>query len=346
MRYGVIPTNVPERVALALGVVPVPLLDMFVPLVLSRCLMAAVRLGVFETLAGGWLTPAEVASRAGLDEAAMLPFLRTLVVGGYLRQRGAKFGLTRLSRRHMVKGAERDLTGYAAFNYAQWHILESLEKLLETGHGIEIHQSMQDPAEWAAYQRGMLELSRFEAPWVAKVVPVAAGARRLLDIGGSHGAYGAAICRKHPPLRATVLDLPAAIDHARALAKEAGHDDVVEHRAGNALTDELGSGWDVVLLSNVVHHFGEAQCRQVARRVHAATAAGGAIAIYDAELPDPRTKADFNDGAALYFRLCSDSRTYNGREMEGWLEDAGFASVTSHRSIAAPGSVVVTGIKR
>ena len=79
----------------------------------------------------------------------------------------------------------------------------------------------------------MLETARFDAPVLARHVPVREGATRLLDLGGSHGLMGATLCRKHPPMRSTVLDLAAAIEHARALAAREGIADVVEHRAGD-----------------------------------------------------------------------------------------------------------------
>ena len=78
------------------------------------------------------------------------------------------------------------------------------------------------------------------AKMVAKAVPVPTGATALLDIGGSHGAYSVALCRRHPGLRGTVLDLPDAVRHAAPLLAEEGMGDRVQHQAGNALTDDLG----------------------------------------------------------------------------------------------------------
>ena len=58
---------------------------------------------------------------------------------------------------------------------------------------------------------------------LARHVPVRKGATRLLDLAGSHGLMGATLCRKHPPMRSTVIDLPAAIEHARRLADTRRH---------------------------------------------------------------------------------------------------------------------------
>ena len=51
MKIGAIPENVIERILLAAGSLPAPLLDTFQALLLARTVMAATKLGVFEALA-------------------------------------------------------------------------------------------------------------------------------------------------------------------------------------------------------------------------------------------------------------------------------------------------------
>lgn len=51
MRYGIIPTRIVERVALWFGRVPVAIADSLLPLLQTRSLMAAVRLGVIDFMA-------------------------------------------------------------------------------------------------------------------------------------------------------------------------------------------------------------------------------------------------------------------------------------------------------
>jgi chemotaxis methyl-accepting protein methylase len=52
--------------------------------------------------------------------------------------------------------------------------------------------------------------------------------------------------------------------------------DRVVHRAGNALTDDLGTGaYDIVLIAQVVHHFTADQNRELAERVARALRPGG-----------------------------------------------------------------------
>jgi len=266
-----------------------------------------------------------------------------MVWAGYLELRGDQFSLSSLSRKTMIRGAEMDLTGFVQWNYVQWRMVEQIENLLKTGHGVDFHKTMTDPDEWAWYQKGMMDVARFDAPVLAKAVPVKRGARKLLDVAGSHGVLGAAICRKHPPMRSLVIDLPKAIQHARALAESAGITDVVDHRAGDIMVSELGSDNDVALLANIVHHFMPDQNIELLKRIYASLTSDGTAAIWELETPDPESRPNEGDGAALYFRLTSTALCYSGKEYSRWLREAGFTRIRIVRPMLSPGSVLVTG---
>ena len=343
MRYGVIPTSLVERFAISAGLVPLPVMDLLHSIIKSRVIMAGVRLGVFDALARGPRDSAALAAELRLDEGSLDLLLRTLVIADYLTVKGSRFRLSKLARQSMVRGAERSLVGFAQWNYAHWDFLTHLEDLVRTGRGVDFHERLQDAEAWGHYQQAMLEASRFFAAVVARHVPVRRGAAKLLDVGGSHGLVGATIARRHPPLRSTVFDLPQAVPHAQAIAVREGLTDVVDHRAGNVLIDDPGTGWDVVLLSSLLHHFEPVQIRDLLGRLHRATNPAGTVAIWDIERPARDAKPTPGDGAALFFRLTSTAGTYHGSEYAAWLAEAGYTRITIRRPRLSPGNVLVCG---
>jgi len=145
MKYGVIPENVFERLALASDKVPLPVLDAIFSLMKARSLMAAVRLGVFTALQDGPRSAAEVAAERGLDAECTALLLRMLTFAEYLEQRGDRFALSALGRSSMVPGAPMELWGYLEWNYTQWDFVAHLEDLLRTGRGLDFHATMTDP---------------------------------------------------------------------------------------------------------------------------------------------------------------------------------------------------------
>jgi hypothetical protein len=84
---------------------------------------------------------------------------------------------------------------------------------VRTGRPLELHHTLA-PEQWPLYQRGMRALAATVAPEVARRLPVPKSARAMLDIGGSHGYLAVVLCRRHEGLRAVVLDLPEAVEHA------------------------------------------------------------------------------------------------------------------------------------
>lgn len=151
--------------------------------------------------------------------------------------------------------------------------------------------------------------------------------------GGSHGLLGAAICRKHPPMRSIVLDLPVAIKQARATAHRAGVDDVVEHRAGNVLAGDLPANVDVVLLANVIHHFTRDDAIRVLQKTNR-NKAGRPIAVWDYDSPRPQRTSGTRGGClftvlSAYLDVASRTRrrlrcvAARSRIHGGWFETIG-----------------------
>ncbi|HVW34173.1 MAG TPA: methyltransferase [Acidimicrobiia bacterium] len=329
MRYGPIPIDAAEEQFLASPFAPLALFDTSLPLVQAGALMAAARHGVFEGLRDGPAKADELAGRLGLDAGTLLLVLRVLAANGYVTVAGAgSFALSDMGRATLLEGSPERQTAWLRLMEAIWGMFAHTGEVLRTGVGIDYHGTLHGADEWNDYQASMLELARRFAPIVAGMVPVKDGATRMLDIGGSHGLYGALIARAHPPLRSEVLDLPEAVAESRGLAAAEGHDDVVSHRAGNALTDDLGAGWDVVLMSNILHHFTPDQIAGLLSRVRAATSPGATVAIWEVVQPPADAPPELmGDAFALFFRLSSTARCYAASEYAAWLTEAGFTDV-------------------
>jgi hypothetical protein len=340
VNVGILPETILERVALWLGLVPVPVIDLLFGPLKARILMTGVRLGVFEALHDRPRTAADLASALSLDPAGLEFLLRALAHVQYLERREGRYRLSSLSRRTMVAGAPMELTAYVRWNETQWRFLEELDAMVRTGRGVDFHGTLEDPEAWGHYQRAMLEVARLDAPTLVRFVPIAAGATRLIDLGGAHGFLGAAICRRHPPMRSTVIDLPRALEHGRALALEGGYADLVDYRAGDLLTDPFEES-DAALLSNVLHHLSPEQVASVLGRVRAALRPGGTVAIWELEAPQGENGAGHGAFAALFFRLTSTSDAYHGGEYAKWLSAAGFSRIRVLRPRRSPARVLV-----
>jgi len=332
MRYGPIAEDPLEEQLLASRRAPLGLFATFLPLVQARALMAGVSSGVFEGLRGGERDAAELASDLAVDGDTLLLLLRVLARSGYLEESAhGTYGLSDVARTTLVGDSPDRVTAWVGMMEMFWSRLADMGEVLRTGHGVDMHGDLGDASDWAVYQAAMLENARRMAPLVAATVPVKAGATTLLDIAGSHGLFGALIARAHPPMRSLVLDLPPAVEAASKLAAAEGIDDVVSYRSGDALADDLGAGYDVVFLGNILHHFIPSQITGLLERIRRALSPGGTVAVWDGAQPGPGDPPDLaGDAFSLFFRLTSTARCYTATEHTGWLAGAGFVDVQLH----------------
>jgi SAM-dependent methyltransferase len=338
MRLGAIPRGVVERIVFALGLVPTPLLDSIIALLLARTVMVATRLGVFETMAGQPRHAEEIAEQCQTAPAATHKLLDALVGVGYLRLRGRLYSLAPVARRWLLKDSKWSLHDAILMQFMDEQFIAQMESFVRTGAPIEIHEHMTSET-WEIYQRGMRSGARLATPEVALRLPVPRDARTMLDIGGSHGYYSVALCRRHPGLRATVLDLPAAVVAAAPLLAREGMGDRVVHRADNALTADLGADeFDLILVANLVHHFTETQNRDLVRRCARALRPGGRLVIGEVVRPTtPQTAGQIGALTDLYFALTSAGGTWSFAEMADWQRAAGLRPRRPIRLVTGPG---------
>ena len=99
MRLGAIPQNFTESIALTAGLVPTPLLDTLVALLLAKTIMAATAVGIFQALEGEPLTTDEIARRCATDLQATKKLVRALLACRYLKHGGNRFTLAPVARR-------------------------------------------------------------------------------------------------------------------------------------------------------------------------------------------------------------------------------------------------------
>jgi SAM-dependent methyltransferase len=346
MKLGLIAENQLEWLVIKLGLAPTPFTDNYLTLIIARAGIAATRLGVFEALAGGPLTAAEVAARCQSQPAAMETLLNTLLSLDYLRLRGGRYALKPRMRQWLLRSSPTSLHDVILFRDLNWEWMLQLEDFVRTGRPVDIHGTMQ-PAEWELYQKGMRNVAALGVPETVRVTPVPPGARDMLDIGGSHGFYSVAFCRRYPALRSTVLDLPQAIEHAAPLLAQEHMGDRVQHRAGNALTDDLGvAAYDFIFMAQVVHLFTDADNRALAHKIARALRPGGHFVIQDAL----RRRAPTEGGQSaalleLFFALTANAGLWTFADMASWQRAAGLIPRPPIRFLTIPGVGEQVGVK-
>lgn len=338
--------NMMEWLGLQFNLAPRPLIETQIYFTSARAIMAAADLGIFEAIGKETKTTGEIAQACKTHPDGTQHLLDCLVGMGYLQCHGSRYSLKKSLHKWLLKEHDSNLVQKLRFQLLEWNWLAKLEDYVRTGTPLDIHKSVSS-AEWELYQEGMRDLSINAARELAGKLPLPPGATRMLDIGGSHGLYSIELCRKHPQLSSEILDLPEAIESASAIAKRYDTTGRVKHVAGNALTDDLGTGqYDLVLINNLVHHFTAEQNQALARKVAKALKPGGYYVIGDMIRGEtPGEGGVVASTLGLYFSLTSASGNWSLAEMQSWQKDAGLQSQKTITPMSLPGWKMVVARK-
>jgi SAM-dependent methyltransferase len=121
----------------------------------------------------------------------------------------------------------------------------------------------------------------------------------------------------------------------------------VIHRAGNALTDDLGNEeYDLIFIGNLLHHFNEHTNRDLVKRSARALRPGGYLVIEELyRFQSPKEVGELGALSNLYFAATSEAGTWSTREIAAWQREAGLLPRKSMRLFTAPGAKLQVAFK-
>lgn len=300
----------------------------------SGVLFAAHRLAVFEVLEARPQTGSDLAGACRLTPAGAEKLLRACASLGLVTEDEA--GLYRnspLATTFLVRGKPA-YQGHLLDYFADlWARFGELDHLLRTG---EI-----GPREMAFnLVRPNDERQAAERAWVLAMHEIALGGQaealcravdlsgytRLLDVSGGAGSYALRFAEQYPGLTAEVFDLPEVVAIADELIQQSAVRDRVRVRAGDFVNADYGYGYDVVLLSGVLHGLGERHILRVLKKSYAALNPGGCVIVQEMtpDAPSP-SAAQF---AALFSLNMMSGATYSAEQLALWLNQSGFLRIT------------------
>jgi ubiquinone/menaquinone biosynthesis C-methylase UbiE len=335
---------VPERLAMAAGLVPTPLLETFEAMAMARAIMAGASLGIFDALAERPDDADGLARRLRLDPRGTDILLVALHALGYVDERDGSYRNAPAVERFVLPNSPQSVRAYVeVFNQDMWDEFSRTDDAVRTGETSGLHTRAPDDPYWERYMRGLFDLTRLGGPEVAKMIP-ARDPKRMLDLAGGHGGYAIAMCRRHSGLRVTIAELEGAARIGREIVAEEGMADRIEFLVGDMFEADIGTGYDVATAFQIVHHFDEDQNVELLSRARESLREGGTIAVLEQERPAAGERGS-TIGAltGLLFYVTSHARTYTADELTTFVEAAGFDRVRRRRSQRLPGHVVVTG---
>jgi ubiquinone/menaquinone biosynthesis C-methylase UbiE len=196
---------------------------------------------------------------------------------------------------------------------------------------------------WVRFAHAMVPFAAPAAKRVAAyVATLPTPPRTVLDVAAGHGLYGIEVARALPEAVVTAVDWAGILPVAQENAKAAEVDDRFRTVVGSAFDAEWGRGFDLVLLSNILHLFGRDECIALLRKVKASfSPAGHVLAVEfvpNADRVSPPLQAAF---AFLMLVSTPSGDAYTAGDLDEIARIAGFRGATTRPLPPTPQTLVV-----
>jgi 3-hydroxy-5-methyl-1-naphthoate 3-O-methyltransferase len=290
----------------------------------ARILSTAVHLEVFDWLGKRAKGCRAATGRFGGTQEGWRIFLDALSAMGLLQKRARRYENTPFAQRYLSSGKGSFLLP----DHDAWDLWGKLPDVLTTGKRPKIPQPfLTDRKRTERLLQSLDRDARKIAPYLIERLTLSR-AKTLLDVGGGLGSFTFACCRRFPRLRATIVEHPQVITLLRHAVERARMAERVQVIALDVAKDPLPPGFDLVLLSNVLHGQGARENRALLRSAYRCLNQGGRMVLRDVLMSAtgmaPEWGALFSVSLFLH---TPKGRCYALDEVRGWLRKAGFSDI-------------------
>jgi predicted nicotinamide N-methyase len=246
----------------------------------TATLKAGIELDLFTAIGEGKATARELAQRCNASERGTRILCDYLVVIGFLSKEDGHYCLTTDSATFL----DRRSAGYmgSAIEFLLSPMLtdgfKDIAAAVRKGGTVLPEEGALAPEHpmWLKFARAMAPMMALPAQLIAELVDNEPDRKlNVLDVAAGHGLFGVAFAQRNPQANIVAQDWPNVLEVAKENAHEAEVSDRFNTIPGSAFDVNYGADYDIVLLTNFLHHFDVSTCEMLLRKVHAALVEGG-----------------------------------------------------------------------
>jgi hypothetical protein len=316
----------------------------------TASLRGAIELDLFTAIDEGAATASELAARIRASERGTRILCDYMVVIGFLTKQGDRYSLTPDSAKFLSRRSPAYMGTAVTFLNSPLMLdsFSDVAAIVRNGGAVLTEEGTMAPEHpiWVEFARTMAPLMTMAAESIAGIVGAESGAPwKVLDIAAGHGIFGIAIAKRNPNARIVALDWRSVLEVATENARLAGVVDRHVTLPGSAFVAEYGSDYDLALLTNFLHHFDEATCEILLRKVYASLKPGGRLVTLEFIPNEDRVSPPGPAGFSLIMLgTTASGDAYTFSQLEKMLRNAGFSKNELH-SLPNPDQRVVVSQK-
>lgn len=309
----------------------------------SRILLSAIELGLFTVLDKHMLHSKEVAQKINADERATDRLMNALVALGFLRKVNGRFYNAESASQYLVKG-KPEFMGGLFHSIGLWSTWSSLTESVKAGTSAAERKPSSGGIDWLESFIGAMHYRGVKEAKIIAMMLDLSNVKRMLDVGGGSGVFAMEFIKIISSMNAVVLDLPDVIPITGRYVAEEKMTEKISFISGNYLADDFGDGYDLILLSAIVHINSLEENNLLIKKCYNSLNSGGQIVIKDWVMNEDRTEPAGGAYFALNMLVGTErGDTYTESEMRSWFTNTGIKKI--ERKDTSFGSSLMIGHK-
>lgn len=298
---------------------------------MSAAFKAAVELELFTRIGEGKKTAAAIANASGAAERGIRILADAMTVIGLLTKSGSEYSLTDESAAFLDKSSQMYLGSVTDFlmGPTQMRGFDDFTNAVRHGGSQISGEASLDPESpmWVTFARSMMPLMMPAAQMIAGRIglpndePI-----KVLDIAAGHGIFGVNVAMQYPKAEIYAVDWQNVLTVATENAERFGVANRHHLIPGSAFEADFGGDYDVVLVTNFLHHFDEPTNVDFLRKVHAALKPGGRAFTLEFVPNDDRVSPPSEALFSVVMLAATPAGdAYTFRELDAMFKAAGFS---------------------
>lgn len=250
----------------------------------SAAMRAAIELDLFTAVAQGHTDVPSLARACQASERGIRILCDYMVVQRMLTKSGGTYSLTPESQTFLSKTSPGYVGSAIGFMLLP-SVVEGFATLTDAVRQgttqLPGHEMAHEHPMWRAFAEAMGPMARMPAKMIAERLAPRSGACKVLDVAAGHGWYGIAFAQVNPQAQIFGLDWPGVLEAAKKNAADTGVSDRYHTITGSAFNVDFGGPYDLVLLTNFLHHFDQATNVKLLAKARQALTPGGKVAVLE-----------------------------------------------------------------
>jgi 2-polyprenyl-3-methyl-5-hydroxy-6-metoxy-1,4-benzoquinol methylase len=253
-----------------------------------------------------------------------------MTIHGLLTKTNGTYGLTPEAAAFLSKRSPAYMGSAAKFLAHEHHVahFRDVAAAVRKGGALDDGNMGPDDPVWVEFARSMGEMIGGVGRMVAPIVTTPGQPTKVLDIAAGHGLFGLEVAKLNPAAEIYAVDWKNVLQVAIENAAAAGVTPRFHSIPGSAFDVDFGSGYDLVLLPNFLHHFDPPTNVRLLKKIHAGMKPGGLLATVEEVPNEDRVSPPIASFSMMMLCSTPAGDAYTFRELDGMFREAGFGETT------------------